>query len=178
MHPRVLFRALLPVLALVLMLAGCIMSARDEPSSAEVETVVEEVVEPEQVPTFTPTPVSTRQRPTPAPTATPTPLPLPTVILIMGSVVALPTSSVTVTGEVGQPARQTRHRAPYGRPSLRGQPAVVRQTARPNLNSHAYRTRHTVVKVLRLYEPGTGSAVQSCFPVRNPAPPLGRRCSK
>lgn len=49
LHPRVLFRALLPVLA------DCIMSARDEPSPAEVETVVEEVAEPEQVPTFTPT---------------------------------------------------------------------------------------------------------------------------
>ena len=61
LHPRVLFRALLPVLA------GCIMSARDEPSPAEVETVVEEVAEPEQVPTFTPTPVPIGQRPTPAP---------------------------------------------------------------------------------------------------------------
>ena len=48
-QPRVLFRALLPALALALALwlAGCIMPARDEPPPAEVEeAVVEEVAEP------------------------------------------------------------------------------------------------------------------------------------
>ena len=53
-HPRVLFRTLLPVLALVLLLAGCIMPARDEPPPAEAaETGVGAVAEPEQVQTVT-----------------------------------------------------------------------------------------------------------------------------
>ena len=53
-HPRVLFRTLVPSLALVLLLAGCIMPARDEPRPAETqESGVEEAAESEQVLTIT-----------------------------------------------------------------------------------------------------------------------------
>ena len=51
-HPRVPFRTLLPGLTLVLLLAGCVMPARDAPAPA-AETVAEEVAEPAPVPTIT-----------------------------------------------------------------------------------------------------------------------------
>ena len=63
-HPRVLFRTLAPMLALVLLLAGCIMPARDEPAPAAVEeAVVEEGAEPAPPPVSVMTDANVRTGP-------------------------------------------------------------------------------------------------------------------